>query len=148
MSNPDTRGAMTDPFSALDLRPDDSEARFRAEAAKRILVLDGAMGTEVQALGLNESHFRGDRFAACACHLQGNNDLLTLTQPEAIEAIHFSYAKAGADILETNTFSSTRIAQADYGMQEVVYELNRDGARLAKRAALKAEQLDGKPRFV
>ena len=139
---------MTDPFSAIALRPDDAEARFRAAAAKRILVLDGAMGTEVQGLAFEEDHFRGERFVACACHLKGNNDLLTLTQPEAIEAIHFSYAQAGADILETNTFSSTRIAQADYGMQEVVYELNRDGARLAKRAALKAERLDGKPRFV
>ena len=108
---------MTDPFSALALRKDDAEARFRAEAAKRILVLDGAMGTEVQGLGYEEDHFRGERFVGCACHLKGNNDLLTLTQPEAIEAIHFSYAEAGADILETNTFSSTRIAQADYGMQ-------------------------------
>ncbi len=139
---------MTDPFATLAQRVDDAEARFRAAAAERILVLDGAMGTEVQALGLEEAHFRGERFAGCACHLQGNNDLLTLTQPEAIEAIYFSYAKAGADILETNTFSSTRIAQADYGMQDVIYELNRDGARLAKRAGLKAEQLDGKPRFV
>src|SRR5450432_4044030 len=127
---------------------EDAEARFRAAAAERILVLDGAMGTEVQTLGLQEAHFRGDRFAGCDCHLQGNNDLLTLTQPQAIEAIHFAYAQAGADIIETNTFSSTRIAQADYAMQEVVYELNRDGARLAKRAAMKAEQLDGKPRFV
>src|SRR5450631_3621119 len=133
-----------DPFAQVPARADDAEARFRAEAAKRILVLDGAMGTEVQNLKLEESHFRGDRFAGCECHLQGNNDLLTLTQPEAVEAIHFSYAQAGADILETNTFSATRIAQADYGMEEVVYELNRDGARLAKRAALKAEQLDGK----
>ncbi len=139
---------MSDPFSEFPARPDDAEARFRSAAAERILVLDGAMGTEVQTLGLQETHFRGDRFAGCACHLQGNNDLLTLTQPEAIEAIHSAYAEAGADILETNTFSSTRIAQADYGMQEVVYELNRDGARLAKRAALKAERLDGKPRFV
>jgi 5-methyltetrahydrofolate--homocysteine methyltransferase len=139
---------MTDPFSSYPVRAGDAEARFRAEAAKRILVLDGALGTEVQTLGLEEAHFRGQRFASCACHLKGNNDLLTLTQPEAVEAIHFAYAEAGADILETNTFSSTRIAQADYGMQEVVYELNRDGARLAKRAALKAEKLDGRPRFV
>ena len=97
---------------------------------------------------LDERDFRGDRFIGCECHLQGNNDLLTLTQPQAIEDILFAYAMAGADILETNTFSSTRIAQADYGMQDVVYELNRDGARLARRAALKAERLDGKPRFV
>ena len=139
---------LNDPFARIPARANDAESRFRAEASRRILVLDGAMGTEVQGLGLQEMHFRGERFAACACHLQGNNDLLTLTQPDAIEAIHFSYAQAGADILETNTFSSTRIAQADYGMQDVVYELNRDGARLAKRAALKAERLDGRPRFV
>src|ERR1700761_5045665 len=119
-----------------------------AAARERILIIDGAMGTQIQGLGFTESHFRGERFAGCECHLQGNNDLLTLTQPRAIEDILFAYAEAGADILETNTFSSTRIAQADYGMQEVVYELNRDGARLAKRAAIKAEQLDGKPRFV
>ena len=79
---------------------------------------------------------------------RANNDLLTLTQPQAIEDIHFAYAIAGADILETNTFSSTSIAQADYGMQDVVYELNRDGARLARRAALRAEKADGRRRFV
>ena len=80
--------------------------------------------------------------------MQGNNDLLTLTQPQAIEDIHFAYAMAGADILETNTFSSTSIAQADYGMEAVVYDLNRDGARLAHRAAIKAQQADGRRRFV
>ena len=122
--------------------------RLLKAARERILILDGAMGTQVQGLSLEESHFRGERFIGCECHLQGNNDLLTLTQPQAIEDIHFAYAMAGADILETNTFSSTRIAQADYGLQDVVYELNRDGARLARRAAIKAERLDGKPRFV
>ena len=106
------------------------------------------MGTQIQELGFNERHFRGNRFQSCECHLQGDNDLLTLTQPQAIEDIHFAYAMAGADILETNTFSATSIAQADYGMQHVVYELNRDGARLARRAALKAERIDGKRRFV
>ena len=126
----------------------DATAEFLAAARERILILDGAMGTQIQGLSLQETHFRGDRFAGCECHLQGNNDLLTLTQPQAIEDIHFAYAVAGADVLETNTFSSTRIAQADYGMQEVVYELNRDGARLAKRAALKAQSLDGRKRFV
>ena len=80
--------------------------------------------------------------------MQGNNDLLTLTQPQAIEDIHLAYALAGADILETNTFSSTSIAQADYGMEDQVYELNRDGARLARRAAIKAEKADGRRRFV
>ncbi len=128
-------------------RSDPAEALAKA-ARERILVLDGAMGTQIQGLTLEESHFRGDRFQACDCHLKGNNDLLTLTQPQAIEDIHYAYALAGADILETNTFSSTRIAQADYGMQDVVYELNRDGARLARRAALKAERLDGRRRFV
>ncbi len=127
--------------------PDAAEALVKA-ARERILILDGAMGTQIQDLALEEDHFRGDRFVGCACHLKGNNDLLTLTQPQAIEDIHFAYAAAGADILETNTFSSTRIAQADYGMEEMVYELNRDGARLARRAAIKAERLDGKRRFV
>ncbi len=121
---------------------------LRDAANRRILILDGAMGTQIQALGLTETHFRGDRFPSCECHQQGNNDLLTLTQPKAIEDIHFAYAMAGADILETNTFSSTSIAQADYGMQSVVYDLNRDGARLARRAAAKAEKADGRRRFV
>ncbi len=126
---------------------DAAEALTKA-ARERILVLDGAMGTQIQNLALEEHHFRGERFVGCECHLKGNNDLLILTQPQAIEDIHFAYAIAGADILETNTFSSTSIAQADYGMQEVVYDLNRDGARLARRAALKAERIDGKRRFV
>src|SRR5579871_5788802 len=125
--------------SALAERPN-SLAAVTAAAGERILILDGAMGTQIQDLRLDESHFRGDRFIACDCQLQGNNDLLTLTQPEAIEAIHYDYAMAGADILETNTFSSTSIAQADYGMQEFVFELNRDGARLARRAAIRAEK--------
>ena len=128
-------------------RSDAAEALARA-ARERILILDGAMGTQIQDLALDEGHFRGERFVGCECHLKGDNDLLTLTQPQAIEDIHFAYAMAGADILETNTFSSTSIAQADYGMQEVVYELNRDGARLARRAALKAQRIDGKRRFV
>lgn len=115
---------------------------------ERILVLDGAMGTQIQGLGFDEVRFRGERFGVCACHQQGNNDLLILTQPAAIEEIHFQYAIAGADIVETNTFSSTSIAQADYGMQDMVYELNRDGARLARRAVRRAEAIDGKPRFV
>ncbi len=84
-------------------------ARALAEAAReRILILDGAMGTQIQDLALDEGHFRGERFVGCECHLKGDNDLLTLTQPQAIEDIHFAYAMAGADILETNTFSSTR----------------------------------------
>jgi 5-methyltetrahydrofolate--homocysteine methyltransferase len=121
---------------------------LQAAARERILVLDGAMGTEIQTLKLVEDDFRGDRFGDCPCHQQGNNDLLTLTQPGAIEDIHYRYALAGADILETNTFSSTTIAQADYGMEDMVYELNRDGARLARRAGLRATEKDGRRRFV
>jgi 5-methyltetrahydrofolate--homocysteine methyltransferase len=117
-------------------------------ARERILILDGAMGTEIQGLGLTEEDFRGERFIGCACHQQGNNDLLILTQPNAIEDIHFRYAMAGADILETNTFSSTRIAQADYEMEGAVYDLNRHGAELVRRAVWRAEREDGKRRFV
>lgn len=123
-------------------------AALQKAARERILIIDGAMGTQIQGLGFDETHFRGDRFAGCACHQQGNNDLLILTQPQAIEDIHYRYAMAGADILETNTFSSTRIAQADYQMENAVYDLNRDGARLARRAALRAEKEDGRRRFV
>lgn len=137
-------------FGDVAQRPDGSEIfrALRQAAAERILIMDGAMGTEIQQFGFAEDHFRGERFGGCACHQQGNNDLLTLTQPKVIEDIHYRYAIAGADILETNTFSSTRIAQADYGMEGMVYELNRDGARLARRAAKRAEAEDGRRRFV
>ena len=137
-------------FGPVGEKPDGSEifAALNKAARERILILDGAMGTQIQGLGFDEDHFRGDRFLGCACHQQGNNDLLNLTQPKAIEEEHFGYAMAGADILETNTFSSTTIAQADYGMEDMVYELNRDGARLARRAARRAEQKDGVRRFV
>lgn len=141
---------LDDLFGETPAKPDGSQvlAALTKAARERILILDGAMGTQIQGLGFHEEHFRGRRFEACDCQLQGNNDLLTLTQPKAIEEIHYAYAMAGADILETNTFSSTTIAQADYGMEAMVYELNRDGARLARRAALRAEQKDGCRRFV
>lgn len=137
-------------FGPVAAKPDGSEvlAALTAAARERILILDGAMGTQIQGLGFDEDQFRGEAFAGCACHQQGNNDLLILTQPGAIEEIHYQYAIAGADILETNTFSSTSIAQADYGMEDAVYALNRDGARLVRRAAVRAEQEDGKRRFV
>lgn len=137
-------------FGDLSSKPDGSEVMraLKQAASERILIMDGAMGTEIQQLGFVEDHFRGDRFGGCACHQQGNNDLLTLTQPKAIEDIHYAYAIAGADILETNTFSSTSIAQADYGMEDMVYDLNRDGARVARRAAKRAEAHDGRRRFV
>ncbi|RUZ80837.1 methionine synthase [Mesorhizobium sp. M7A.F.Ca.US.006.01.1.1] len=137
-------------FGPVAAKPDGSEvlAALTAAARERILILDGAMGTQIQGLGFDEDQFRGEAFAGCVCHQQGNNDLLILTQPGAIEEIHYQYAIAGADILETNTFSSTSIAQADYGMEDAVYALNRDGARLVRRAAVRAEQQDGKRRFV
>ena len=124
-----------------------AEALAKA-ARERILVLDGAMGTQIQGLGFDEEQFRGERFLGCACHQQGNNDLLILSQPDAIEEIHYRYAMAGADILETNTFSSTRIAQADYQMEGAVYDLNFEGAKVVRRAAIRAEREDGRRRFV
>jgi 5-methyltetrahydrofolate--homocysteine methyltransferase len=144
------KSALDELFGPEAARPDGSEvlSALRKAASERILVLDGAMGTQIQGLGFDEDHFRGDKFAGCACHQQGNNDLLILSQPKAIEEIHYQYAIAGADIVETNTFSSTSIAQADYGMEDAVYELNRDGARLVRRALIRAEQEDGKRRFV
>ena len=121
---------------------------LRSLAQKRILVLDGAMGTMIQDLKLDEAGFRGERFKDFHRDLRGNNDLLILTQPDKIEEIHAAYLRAGADIVATNTFSSTSIAQADYDMSNLAYELNRDGAKLAKSAALRVEKEDGKPRFV
>lgn len=116
---------------------------------KRILVLDGAMGTMLQRYNFTEEDFRGDRFKDWEHPLQGNNDLLSLTQPEAIAEVHRKYFAAGADIVETNTFSGTTIAMADYHMEELVYELNYESARIAKKVAdeftVKEPQ---KPRFV
>ena len=125
-----------------------SERMLRDIAAERILVLDGAMGTMIQALGLDEQGFRGARFDAWNREVRGNNDLLILTQPEKVRDIHLAYFRAGADIVSTNTFSSTRIAQADYGMSGIVHELNREGARLARAAADEAQREDDRPRFV
>src|SRR5215469_614331 len=119
-----------------------------AEAQKRILVLDGAMGTMIQGLQLDEAGFRGARFANFHRDLRGNNDLLILTQPQAIEDIHAAYLSAGADIVATNTFSSTRIAQADYDLTDIVYEMNREGAKLARAAVARVSAEDGRPRFV
>ncbi|MCP3475378.1 methionine synthase [Bradyrhizobium sp. CCGUVB1N3] len=119
-----------------------------AAARERILVLDGAMGTMIQGLQFDEAAFRGERFKNFHRDLRGNNDLLILTQPQAIEDIHAAYLRAGADIVATNTFSTTSIAQADYDLAEVVYEMAREGARLAGNAAKRVEAEDGKPRFV
>lgn len=127
---------------------------------QRILILDGGMGTMLQGHALNESGFRGQRFEHGhdgqahehehpGCDLKGNNDLLTLTQPEIIRGVHQAYLEAGADLVETNTFNSTRISQADYHLQHLAYELNLEGARLA-RAACDAMTLKTprQPRFV
>ena len=115
----------------------------------RILVLDGAMGTMLQNYAFQEKDFRGKRFADFPVSLQGNNDLLSLTQPQAIKEIHAKYFEAGADIVETNTFSSTSIAMADYQMENLVYELNYESAKLAKEVAdsFTAKEPQ-KPRFV
>lgn len=117
-------------------------------ARERILVLDGAMGTMIQNLQFDEAAFRGERFRDFHRDLRGNNDLLILTQPQAIEDIHAAYLRAGADIVATNTFSTTSIAQADYDLAEVVYDMAREGARLARNAAERVQREDGKPRFV
>ena len=124
------------------------EETLRRVAAERILVLDGAMGTMIQALSLDEEGYRGARFDAWNREVRGNNDLLNLSRPGAVRAIHLAYFRAGADIVSTNTFSSTRIAQADYGMSEIAYELNLEGARLAREAARVAQDEDGRQRFV
>src|SRR5579872_7275754 len=125
-----------------------AEKALRRLAAERILVLDGAMGTMIQALGLDEQGYRGARFDAWNREVRGNNDLLNLSRADAVRAIHLAYFRAGADIVSTNTFSSTSIAQADYGMAEIAYELNLEGAKLARAAARQAEDEDGRQRFV
>ncbi|MHA6692251.1 methionine synthase [Devosia sp. A449] len=117
-------------------------------AQERILILDGAMGTMIQRLGLDEHNFRGERFKDWKLPLKGNNDLLVLTEPERIEDIHYQYFMAGADIAETNTFSATSVAQADYGCESAVYDINYQGVMVARRAALRAEAEDGRRRFV
>lgn len=107
---------------------------IQQELEKRILVIDGAMGTQIQQYKLEEKDYRGKRFADWHKDLKGNNDLLSITQPQIIKAIHKEYLKAGADIIETNTFSDTSIAMADYDMQELVYELNFESAKIAKES--------------
>ena len=122
---------------------------LRAALAQRILLLDGAMGTMIQGYQLVESNFRGERFRDAAQPLAGNNDLLTLSAPQIISEIHTAYLDAGADIVETNTFNATRASQADYGLEELAFELNEEAAKLA-RAACDAATLKtpNKPRFV
>ncbi|WP_386066811.1 homocysteine S-methyltransferase family protein [Tahibacter sp. UC22_41] len=134
-----------------------------AALQQRILVIDGAMGTMIQSYKLDEEGYRGERFAQGydgrhqhlhdhhhhVCDLKGNNDLLLLTQPDVIRAVHTQYLEAGADLLETNTFNATSVSQADYHLEHIVYELNREGARIARECcdAIEAKTPD-KPRFV
>jgi len=119
------------------------------ELKNRILVLDGAMGTMLQAYKFTEEDFRGERFKDYPTSLQGNNDLLTIIQPKATKAIHRKYFEAGADIVETNTFSGTTIAMADYQLEDLVYELNYQCAKNAKEVATEFTAKEPhKPRFV
>jgi 5-methyltetrahydrofolate--homocysteine methyltransferase len=120
---------------------------IHAAAAERILILDGAMGSLIQNYRLDESGYRGSRFASWGQPVKGNNDLLNLTRPDIIEDIHRQYLEAGADLIETNTFNAQVISMADYGMESLVREINVEGARLAKRAA-EALSTPEKPRFV
>src|SRR5215207_4274645 len=120
---------------------------FRALLEQRIALLDCAMGTMIQSYGLSEGDYRGERFADHPGELKGNNDLLSITQPRIIRDIHEAAMDAGSDIIETNTFSPTSVAQADYKMEDLAYELNYEAARVAREAA------DGyatpeRPRFV
>ena len=122
-------------------------ARFYDLLEQRILILDGAMGTMIQRRNLDEADYRGERFADWPSDLKGNNDLLVLTQPDVIRDIHAQYLEAGADIIEANTFNATRIAMADYAMEDLSYEINVAAARLAREAA-DAVGTDESPRFV
>ncbi len=125
-----------------------SEQLYKA-LSERILILDGAMGTMIQRYNFTEEDYRGERFKDWKSPLKGNNDLLSLTQPEAIEEIHRKYLLAGADIIETNTFSGTTIAMADYHMEDLVYELNYESAKIAKKVCDEfTAQNPNKPRFV
>ena len=124
-------------------------SRIQEEIKKRILVLDGAMGTMIQQYNFTEEDYRGKQFKDFHVSVKGNNDMLSITQPEAIKEIHRKYLEAGADIVETNTFSGTTIAMADYEMEEFVYEINFQSAKLAKEAAREFTAKNPlKPRFV
>ncbi|HMM72887.1 MAG TPA: homocysteine S-methyltransferase family protein, partial [Rhodocyclaceae bacterium] len=132
----------------VNWRPD-CTAQLESLLRQRILILDGAMGTMVQRHRLTEADYRGGRFADHAGDLKGNNDLLLLTRPDVIRGIHDAYLAAGADIIETNTFNSTRISQAEYGLEDLVRELNITGATLARTVCDEwTARTPDKPRFV
>ncbi|MFC3651021.1 homocysteine S-methyltransferase family protein [Dyella humi] len=146
-------------MSTLPWRHPERVAALEAALHERILILDGGMGTMLQGHQLDETGFRGDRFAQGhdsqhahdhpgSCDLKGNNDLLTLTKPDIIRGVHEAYLEAGADLVETNTFNSTRISQADYHLEHLAYELNREGAKLARAACdTYTAKNPAKPRF-
>ncbi|MDP1969711.1 MAG: homocysteine S-methyltransferase family protein, partial [Methylobacter sp.] len=122
---------------------------LKQQLSRRILFLDGAMGTMIQSYKLEEKDYRGQRFAQWDVDLKGNNDLLSLTQPDIIKAIHSAYFEVGSDIVETNTFNATSIAMADYKMESLAYEINVEAARVAKQAADEyTQKTPEKPRFV
>lgn len=128
---------------------DNRIATLHQAIQNRILILDGGMGTMIQGYKLTEADFRGERFKDWPSDIQGNNDLLAITRPDVIKAVHMAYLDAGADILETNTFNATQLSQSDYGMEELAYELNVSAAKLAREAAdEKTAQEPEKPRFV
>ena len=122
--------------------------QFKSALEERIVILDGPGGTMIQKHRPSEQDYRGERFADWKQDVQGNNDLLNLTRPDIITGIHRAYLEAGADIIETNTFSSSTIAQADYAMESIAREMNVEGARLARAEADRFEAQDGRPRFV
>ena len=136
---------MSDPRA--DLRPDVTD-ELTALLQQRIMVLDGAMGTAIQRDRPSEAGYRGERFADWPSDLQGNNELLTLTQPDIIGGIHREYLEAGADVIETNTFNANRVSLADYGMEELSYELNYEATRLARRICDEVAEATGIPRYV
>nr|XP_057918534.1 methionine synthase [Doryrhamphus excisus] len=124
------------------------ESELRAQLHQRIMILDGGMGTMIQQQGLQEEDFKGAEFREHKLPLKGNNDLLSITQPDVIYRIHKEYLQAGADIIETNTFSSTSIAQADYGLEHMAYRLNKESAEIARRAADDVTKQSGRKRYV
>ena len=133
----------------MTITPQPADHPLHRLLKERILILDGSMGALLFRKGLVESDYRGPHFLDHPHDLLNNPDILNLTKPEIIEAIHDAYLEAGADIIETNTFTATAVAQADYGLEAHVYEMNLAAARLAKRAAARAEERDpSRPRFV
>jgi 5-methyltetrahydrofolate--homocysteine methyltransferase len=138
---------MTEASTLVPARAYTRAQQLPAILAKRIAILDGAMGTMIQRFKLNEAQYRGERFKDFHKDVKGNNELLSLTRPDVIRDIHESYLAAGADLIETNTFGATTIAQADYDMADLAYEMNLASARIAREACDKYSTPD-KPRFV